>query len=113
MNLNLVLENHFGNEATVIFATEFVDDIGVEITTPTIFPSADLASDGLKSFPLITPDNLRDGFYTLRVSIAAKSGDSEASHLLEEYFEVDDGKLFAVDSETYFGQSQANMEVIR
>lgn len=113
MNLNLVLENHFGDEASVIYATEFVDDTGVEIAESSIFPSAELPGDGLKSFPLATPPDLEDGYYTLRVSIAAKSGEAEATHLLEEYFEVDDGKLYAVDLETYFNQSQANMAVTR
>lgn len=108
---NLVVESRHSGKIDVVHATEFVDDKGTAITPPTIFPSSSMQRNEAKDFPLITPKRVNDGFYTLRVSVAGVGAGVEASHVLEQYFEVENGEIYNVDSETYFGQSQANVGV--
>ena len=97
----------------MVYAVEFVDDTGLEITAPSIMPSETIATGADSNFTIHTPPNLKDGFYTLRVPVAAKNGNRTATHELEEYLQVEDGRLYVVDSETYFGESRANMGVLR
>ncbi len=113
LTLTLSLHNNFRSEASVVYGVEFVDDTGAEVTAPSIMPTQAMASGTDHNFTIDTPSKLNDGFYMLRVHVAAKNGNQAATHELEEYLQVENGKLYVVDSGTYFGESRANVGVLR
>lgn len=95
------------------YALELVTDVGTPVSSPATSAVLDLAATATTSDERATPPGLADGFYILRVTAAATGAGGDASQLVHLFFEIDNGRLLQLDTDEFYGRSNANAGVMR
>lgn len=112
--LSLELHSRFSEKAHAQVAVQLVDDRGREAMKPVISDRLILRPgvEGMQSFELATPADLKDGYYTLLATGALLNSDGQsAENLVQMYLHRERGEFSTLTYEEYVTSSHALLEV--
>lgn len=107
------LRNRSAASLRARYSIELVTDVGSPVFSPETSARIDLGATATTSDERDTPTGLADGFYILRVTAVATGTAGDAAEIVHLFFEIAEGRLFQLDTDEFYGRSNANAGVVR
>jgi len=111
LELQLSLTSRSERTSTFRYSYELVDDRGTSLQQPVISPLASVAAAGVGAARITTRAGLADGFFEVRIMVAAADGASDTLQVAERYFAVRHGAVTPITRDEWFRQSDASQEL--
>lgn len=102
------LASRFAQQAHAALAIEVVDDRGHAVQQAARPGPLQLAPGAKERLGFVTPTELRDGYYQVRVTAAMAGGELDELKIAERYFRVEGGSPAPLTADEWFQQSAAN-----
>jgi len=112
LDFRLDLGHQFAGRARARYAVEIVDDLGNAVRAPELSERVELDATGF-SVPVTLPDDMADGFYLVRVTVAARDDDDATVEMLHEAIEIVGGSAIPLDINDWLTRSRASEGVSR
>ena len=104
MAFNMKIENHYEKRGAFQFAYVFVDTKGQQIEESVLTPVETAPAGGVISQKVVSPVNLDDGYYALRITAAGSDGNEDAVQETKEHFRIEEGEFVPMTINEWFAR---------